>query len=81
MAAVKTEAQYKQYFTGSFKGMDSIIDDVLSPIFGEFTWKTSPTDKDYVDDYGTGGANIYHIWQTSAIFLSQGKKYKIQCVK
>ena len=71
MAAVKTEAQYKQYFTGSFKGMDSIIDDVLSPIFGEFTWKTSPTDKDYVDDYGTGGANIYHIYDYGTFYTDK----------
>jgi len=62
MAAVKTEAQYKQYFSGSFKGMDSIINDVLTPIFGKFTPTTSPTSNDYVNKYGNGGANIDHIY-------------------
>ena len=57
-----TEAQYKQYFSGSFQGMNSLIDDVLSPIFGEFTPTKNPKGVDYVDDYGNEGANIDHIY-------------------
>lgn len=62
MKAITTEAQYKQYFSSSFQGMNSIINDVLSPIFGEFTPTTIPTGVDYVDEYGDGGANIDHIY-------------------
>lgn len=72
MAAVKTEAQYKQYFSDSFKGMDSIIDDVLTPIFGKFTPTTSPTSNDYVNQYGNGGANIDHIYDYGFYWV-QGK--------
>lgn len=73
MAAVKTEAQYKQYFSGSFKGMDSIIDDVLTPIFGKFTPTTSPTSVDYADDahFGNGGANIDHIYDYGTFYTDK----------
>lgn len=62
MKAVTTEAQYKQYFSGSFQGMNSLIDDVLSPIFGKFTSTTDPKGVDYVNVYGNEGANIDHIY-------------------
>ncbi len=62
MKSVTTEAQYKQYFSDSFQGTNSFIDDVLSPIFGEFTPTTDPKGVDYVDDYDDESANIDHIY-------------------
>lgn len=62
MKTVTSEAQYKQYFSGSFQGMTSLIVDVLSPIFGKFTPTTDPRGVDYVDVYGNEGANIDHIY-------------------
>ena len=56
--------QYKEYFSGEFRGMNDVIDKVFTPIFGEFTEKTNPTEIDYADEshFGNGGANIDHIY-------------------
>ena len=56
--------QYKEYFSGEFRGMNDAIDKVFTPIFGEFTEKTNPTEIDYADEshFGNGGANIDHIY-------------------
>ena len=44
--------------------MNDAIDKVFTPIFGEFTEKTNPTEIDYADEsqFGNGGANIDHIY-------------------
>ncbi len=56
-----TKEDFKNYFSSSFQGMDSILD-VLSPIFGPFDKKAAPTNTDYVQKYGNGNANIEHIY-------------------
>ena len=51
--------------------MKSIIEDVLSPIFGTFSPNTNPTGNDYVSKYGNGGANISHIYDYGTFYTDR----------